>query len=208
MNNKVDFNLKRIFVTDKLNEKIKEISTIIPSDIFNVKDWYFAGGCIYSLWNGKEPKDYDIFPKNIEAVKKIRNYFCKLENKNKVNCITKNAITIGNFQFIIKYIGKPENEVIKFDFKHNMFFYDLEKGLVNLVEWDYINTNDLYFNSERARDILNIMTRIPKFTDRGMKISQNEMLKILEKGTKPSKIFSERKTIKGRIKTGRRSVYE
>ena len=78
-----------------------------------------------------------------------------------------------------------------------MFYYDIS-GLHNLVEWEHLSSNQLKFNSARARDVLNIITRIPKFIDREMEISQKEILDILELGTRPTKIFRERRGIKQR----------
>ena len=34
-----------------LDEKVKEIQQIVGEKNFNFKDFYFAGGCIYCLWN-------------------------------------------------------------------------------------------------------------------------------------------------------------
>ncbi len=71
--------------------------------------------------------------------------------------------------------------------------------------WEYLDDSNLHFNSDRARDILNIITRVPKFVSRGMEISQAEILDILERGTRPSKILGERRSIKKRRRG--RSVY-
>lgn len=179
----------------KLQEIISDIQTQIGKENFDFKDFYFAGGCIYCLWNDKDVKDYDIFCSNKNSINKLKKYF--KQNKSKANIITNNAITMGKYQFVIKHIGKPEIEVNKFDFKHNMFYYD-NSGLHNLVEWEHLSSNQLVFNSARARDVLNVITRIPKFVSREMEISQAEILNILELGTRPTKIFRERRSIKQR----------
>lgn len=188
---------KRKCVADELNRIIADIRAKIP--FFNLTDYYFAGGCIYSLWNNKEVKDYDIFCANNKAKQHITTYLNL--HPELINCKTENAYTVGKYQFVIKHIGKPEDEVAKFDFKHNGYFYN-NKGIQTVFGWDYIDSNELKFNDERARDVLNIVTRIPKFVKRGMEISQNEILNILEKGTRPLSYFSERKTIKKRRKGG------
>ena len=186
---------KSRIISNHLNSVLNDIRQIVPEEYFNFDDWYFAGGCVYSLWNDREVKDYDIFCKNKTAASKIRKYF--RAHKDLTDIITKNAISVKKYQFVIRNIGLPEVEVAKFDFKHNMFYYDKGK-LHNMVDWKYLSSNKLEFNTERARDILNIMTRIPKFVERGMEISQAEMLNILELGTRPTKIFKERKMIKNR----------
>jgi len=190
--------LKQRVITE-LNKRIAELQNILPKNVFDINDFYFAGGCIYSIWHGNEPKDYDIFCKNKKAMKKIINFFNV--NKEKCNVITENAITMGNYQFVTKYIGNPDIQVSKFDFKHNMFYYD-GKELVSVSGWKYIESNQLEFNSKRARDVLNIISRIPKFVERGMEITQSEIYTILECGTRPSRIFSERAAVK-RHRSGR-----
>jgi len=197
---KIQENINKVSL--KLQEVINDIQSQIGKDIFDFKNFYFAGGCIYCLWNDKDIKDYDIFCTNKTSINKLKKYF--KENKSKANIITSNAITMGKYQFVIKHIGKPEVEVNQFDFKHNMFYYN-NSGLHNLVEWEHLSSNQLVFNSARARDVLNIITRIPKFVDREMEISQKEILDILELGTRPTKLFSERRNIKKRRsgKTGK-----
>lgn len=184
---------KRDIVINHLKEKILELETLIPKEIFDFNDFYFAGGCIYSLWHNKDPKDYDLFCKKRKSAAKLLAY-CK-EHKDKVNIITQNAISMGKYQFIIKHIGKPDVQVKMFDFKHNMFYFD-NSGLKTVSDWKYIDSNKLEFNRDRARDVLNTISRIPKFVGRGMEISQSEIFDILEMGTRPSKIFGERKSIK------------
>ena len=189
-------------VVDHLHEKKKELETLFTAEYFDFNDWYFAGGCIYSLWNNKEPKDYDLFCRNRKAINKLRKFF--RQHNELEDIVTKNAISMGKFQFILKHVGEPEVEVALFDFKHNCYYYDYG-GLHDLFGWDYLDSNKLEFNSERARNVLNIITRIPKFIERGMEISQKEILDILETGTKPTKYFRERRNIKKR-RNGR-SVY-
>lgn len=192
---------KKKVVIDHLNERITELQELMPKEVFDFNDFYFAGGCIYSLYNSKEPKDYDVFCKKRKAISKLLAY-CKA-NTDKVNIITDNAISMGKYQFIIKHVGKPEVQVKKFDFKHNMFYYD-NRGLETVSDWKYISSNKLEFNRDRARDVLNIISRIPKFVGRGMEISQSEIFDILEMGTRPSRIFGERRSVK-KSRRGRKS---
>lgn len=180
-------------VTDELFKVALEIQNIVP--IFNLADFYFAGGCIYSIWNGKEIKDYDVFCTNHKTMRRLKGFFKK--RPDLVDCKTKNAFTVGKYQFVIKHIGAAQVEVSKFDFKHNCYYCD-NSGLHEVFGWDYINRNELIFNAARARDVLNILTRVPKFVKRDMEISQKEIVDILEVGTRPTRIFSERRTIKNR----------
>ncbi len=188
---------KRRYVEDHLAQKARWLEKTFGKDVFDFKDFYFAGGCIYSLWNDKEIKDYDIFCKNKQAIKKLRKYFDK--HKEMFDIITKNAISMGKFQFVIRNIGEPEQEVAKFDFLHNCYWYD-SNGLHAVDSWEYLNSNKLKFNDGKARDILNVIVRIPKFISRGMEISQEETLKILNSGTCLKRYLGERKNIKKRIR--------
>lgn len=180
-------------MSQALTEVAASIQAIVPA--FNLTDFYFAGGCIYCLWNGREVKDYDIFCTNKKAMTRVKRFLNR--HMELVNCKTDNAYTVGKYQFVIKHIGDAKTEVGKFDFKHNCYYYDHD-GLHDVFGWDYINSNSLVFNSTRARDVLNILTRIPKFVGRDMTISQKEILDILEIGTRPTRVFSERRTIKKR----------
>lgn len=181
----------------KLEEVIKDLELKLPETVFNFDDFYIAGGCIYSIWNDKSPKDYDIFCKNKAALSKVQQYF----KENSCNFTSENAITYGKYQFVTKWYGNPDDEVGKFDFKHNMFYYDSD-GLHNLVDWDFLNSNKLVFNNLRARDISSILTRIPKFISRGMEIDADESWEILDAVTKPKNYIKERISIKRRKSSG------
>ena len=189
-------NIEKVKAT--LSDIIKDIELKLPKSVFNFKDFYIAGGCIYSIWNGKKPKDYDIFCKNKEALAKVKQYF----KENSCNYISENAITYGKYQFVTKWYGDAETEVGKFDFKHNMFYYDSE-GLHNLVDWDFLNSYKLVFNKLRARDVASILTRIHKFVARGMEIGLDESAEMLDVITSPKNYIKERISIK-RMKSKRR----
>lgn len=148
------------------------------------------------MWNDAPVKDYDIFCTNKKSADKLSNFFKTYTGLQTFT--TENAITFGEYQFVMRDIGRPEIEVAKFDFKHNCYYYN-STGLHAVYGWEYVNDNKLIFNDGRARNILNIMTRIPKFVARGMTITQSEMLKILEAGTRANRIYGERKYIKSRI---------
>ena len=175
-----------------LDQVVRDIQEIVPPDIFNMKDFYFAGGCIYCLWNNKPVKDYDIFCRNKAALKKLKLHFKK--NRHLVNYWSNNAITVGKYQFVILHVGAPEDEVAKFDFKHNCYYYD-GKSIHSIFGWEHITTNQLIFNDERARDLFTIIGRIPKFLERGMTISQMDVLNILEVCTRLPRVFRERASL-------------
>ncbi len=180
---------KKLQVISRLSKEFWELENSLPKEIFDTENFYFAGGCIYSIWNGKPPKDYDIFCTSKAAVDKLKKWF--EANPHRANFTTENAITMGKYQFILKYIGKPEVEVAKFDFKHNCCYFHRYE-LKTLYGYEFLDSKKLVFNSARPRDVLNIVTRIPKFIERGMEISQKEILEILEVGTRPTRLYGER----------------
>ncbi|MGG1650529.1 hypothetical protein ABHN03_25300 [Paenibacillus sp. NRS-1775] len=152
---------------------------------------YISGGCIYSLYHGDEPKDFDFFLSSKELAEKLKTYFMNQTGyhgsdisggtyKGLPLVITKNAISIGKFQIITQWIGEPEDVVGEFDFKHNQFYY--RNGAVDvavLSDWSYLKGNKLSHNEHRARDIVGTILRTPKFIGRGMTITQREMAKVL-----------------------------
>lgn len=160
---------------------------------------YFAGGCIYCLRNDKPVKDYDIFLVDetlIEDLKKLTIWSFSSEY----------ALTHGKFQVVIKYFGEPDDCVGQFDFKHNMHYYIPgtqkvkcayeEEYFVDEPDFDdfkYLQTNELFFNENRARDIEGVLLRVEKFTKRGMTISKETKRKI-KKRTTPKKVKQYKKS--------------
>lgn len=151
---------------------------------------YFAGGCIYCLHNDKPVKDYDFFLKDESLID-------KLHELNIWSYTSNYALTCGKFQVVIKYFGEPEFCVGQFDFKHNMHYYvpgtfkvqcaymdELFGDEPEIDDFRYLETNELYFNENRARDVEGVLLRIKKFTDRGMTISKETKKKIKQRTTK------------------------
>lgn len=140
---------------------------------------YFAGGCIYSLYNNKTVNDYDIFCDDINAVQ----FICNKVPKDYLVCETENALSIhklggSEFQLIKKFYGEPDGVVGQFDFYHNHFAFVGGK-IISFHNWRYIDTKKLCFNFNRARDIGNVLLRIPKFIEKGFKIYKSDHARIL-----------------------------
>lgn len=174
-------------ICNHLDEIAKDIIRKIP---VKIKDKiYFAGGCIYSLANDRQPKDYDLFMIDNSLVE-------KLKQLNIWNCMSEYALTLGKYQIVTKYYGEPYDCVGQFDFKHNMYYYKPFSGHIVSVneeeeemEFDcyaFLNTNELFFNEKRARDIEGVFLRIEKFVKRGMKISKQTKKTIKKRTTKKS----------------------
>lgn len=191
-------------IVAKLKKEKDELVSLLPSHLREefAREGYISGGCIYSLYNDKEPKDYDFFVHTEKLAERLREFFLGLvlhENafsddeepkERKIHIvhyagqrvvITKNAISIGNkYQIITKFVGTPEEVVNEFDFKHNMFYHQNDE-IETLSQWDYLDTNKIYYNENRARDISGTIIRVHKFCERGMTITNGEMSKMLKK---------------------------
>lgn len=167
---------------------------------------YFAGGCIYCLFNDKTVKDYDIFLRDDSLIEHLKSLTIW-------SYVSEYALTCGKFQVVIKYFGEPDDCVGQFDFKHNMHYYvpntqklkcayedELEEEFLfddrDYDEFKYLKTNELFFNENRARDIEGVMLRVKKFTDRGMTISK-ETKKKIKKRTTPKKVKQYSKSRRG-----------
>lgn len=181
-------------VTEKLKEEKKKLTNLLPEYLQKdfERDSFVGGGCVYSLYNDDEPKDYDFFLEKQETVDKVRLYFSmnstlKLRGSIKIGkykglqlLVTDNAISIGNYQIITRWVGEPKEVIGEFDFKHNMFYLKDEK-VETLVKWSYLDDNYLRFNDDRARDICGCIIRTKKFIERGFTMTNKEMSKMLLK---------------------------
>jgi hypothetical protein len=186
--------MKAITIKLILSAVLRQATLLLPKNLRAgfIKHAYIAGGCIYSLYNGKTPHDYDIFLDDKKCANKVREYFLTFTDpeshsefrhgtyKGRKLLVSENAITYGKLQIITKYIGTPEDVVSQFDFKHNMFSFRNGELKSHSGCWCCLKSKKLIFNAARARDIAGTVLRIPKFVNRGMVISKNEMGKILK----------------------------
>lgn len=189
-------------VATRLSTEKETLKNILPKHLHDdfTRDAYISGGCIYSLYNGNEPKDYDFFVKSESFAKTVRDFFISLlsidqqlelaENDNKINVVHYNGVRIvitryalsfdKKYQIVTKFVGSIDEVVNEFDFKHNMFYYENDR-IDTLSDWDYLDSNSLVYNEKRARDISGTIIRVHKFCERGMKITNTEMSKMLRK---------------------------
>jgi hypothetical protein len=199
----------KIYEVEKLLKQEKQNFINLMPEQFKKRieeNAFLCGGCIYSLYNNQEPKDYDFFLKDNQLAKDLMEYFKSLELEPYKNLlqgkykglhlmITKYAISIGKYQIIIKYIGEPEDVVNQFDFKHNMFYFENE-NVKPVADWEFLDTNKISFNDDRARDICGVILRLPKFVKRGMIVTKKEIAKMLNKLNENGFDESEQEIIK------------
>ncbi|SEN46439.1 hypothetical protein SAMN04487895_101614 [Paenibacillus sophorae] len=164
-------NNELLYVKDDL---IKLLPEGLRKEFFDKS--YISGGCIYSLYHGKEPKDYDFFVESDYLGERLREYFLNQTTykgdlrsgglyKDINMTITQNAISLGRYQIITQWIGKPEEVINQFDFKHNMTYWKNGK-VVCLSDWKFVRGNKIYYNEGRARDIVGTIVRLPRFVER------------------------------------------
>ncbi|MCY9592357.1 hypothetical protein PC41400_14955 [Paenibacillus chitinolyticus] len=180
------------YVEFRLDLEKKILAELMPSHLRLdfLKHSYIAGGCIYSIYQSQEPKDYDFFLTDESFASQLRKHFLEKESGyhgKEVSggmyldyplTITENAISIGRYQIITRWIGQPKEVVKEFDFRHLQFYY-VGNGIETVTQYDFLDSRDLKYNEDRARDICGSVFRSSKFVARGMKISQKEMAKML-----------------------------
>lgn len=183
---------------DVLSSHKRQLINILPEYLqsdFEMES-YIAGGSIYTMYHNYEFKDIDFCIRTQELKDKLLQYFKKVKGlKMKLSdghqmyygkyddqdlIITNNAISIGDYQIILKDFGKPEDVIGQFDFQHNMFYIENDE-LKRLVPLSTLHGKKLIYNEGRARDIVGTIMRVPKFVSRGMTIDHRELAKILLK---------------------------
>ena len=189
-------------VKERLEKEKNYLISLLPEsyrDEFRKKS-YASGGAIYSLYNGKEPKDFDFFVSDRRLALGLTEFLkFQLMNRNidyqlnpdldmmqgKIDgnqvLVTDNGITYNmKYQIITKWVGEPEEVINEFDFKHNMFCYQNDE-VTTFSQWDFLEDNKLRYNEKRARDICGTIIRVKKFVERGHTITNREMSKMLLK---------------------------
>nr|WP_260866240.1 hypothetical protein [Paenibacillus xylanexedens] len=180
-------------ISNHLREVKNEIIKLLPTQVWQrfEEEAYISGGCIYSLYHNKKPKDYDFFLVNQSLADELREFFIDRAGYHGSDVssgtyhglpliVTNNAISIGKYQIITQWVGDPQDVIMDFDFKHNQFYWK-SKRIYTLSDWSYLKGNALVYNEQRARDIVGTIVRVPRFIQRGMTITQKEMSKVLLK---------------------------
>ena len=205
-------------IVEHLENEKKKLIDLLPLHLQRpfTEESFIAGGAIYSTYNDKPINDIDIFVESLELKIALGFYFKRVNGlttlkrgKQKVKIgtykgnklvITDNAITIGKFQIILREIGRAEDIVSAFDFKHNMYYIKNHK-FYSVAELYHLEMNQLIYNEERARDIVGTIMRVSKFIERGWKISHKELSKMLLKLHEVGFNDEELKILKGKTQS-------
>lgn len=181
-----------------------KIMDFIPAALRDVLEKYdnkvcLAGGCIRSIINGEEVKDWDLFITTGEpAFAHCIAGFLLSSIKNSELHETANALTISSseiipIQIITRWIQKDAEEVI------NTFDFTIAQAA---IWWDGVWKSchaDMYFadlefkrlrytSPVREEDCAGSMMRVIKFVARGYKIPKEQLAKVIGQVVKGSTI--------------------
>lgn len=171
--NNIKKEIKAKFKDEELYIQLKKLNAII------------AGGAITSILTNRRINDFDIYFRNEESIKKIKEYMKQKEYK--IISTTDNAITYRKDNYpIIQIItakelmfNKPIDLIKSFDFTINMAALDLISNELVLEE-NFIEDNikrKLIFNEDTKYPITSLARAI-KYIDRGYNLSGYEQVKI------------------------------
>jgi hypothetical protein len=179
------------YIAHRLEFEQNELLDLLPDELRTdfALQCYIGGGSIYSIYNDETAKDYDFFVITSKLAEKIREYFLEQvgyhgkgisggEYKGYPLLITDNAVSIGKYQIITQWFGLPDEVVSTFDFKHLMFYYRNNK-IETLSDFKYLASRKIFYNENRARDIVHSLMRLNKFIKREMSVSQKEVSKMI-----------------------------
>jgi hypothetical protein len=172
-------------INDFLTKKISDIDPQL------LKIGFVAGSSIAALLSREDPKDIDFFFEEDSADfvdHLLRDYICTsgeavLKAGRKKGTvfpvfITDNAITYSNgVQVILKFSGKPNEVVDKFDFAHTKGYWSVDSGVIAPQEMllAAISKNLIYTGSNYP---ISSLFRTRKFIKRGWVLSAGNSLKI------------------------------
>lgn len=143
---------------------------------------YIAGGAITSIFTGAEINDIDVYFKN---KKELFSCLVQEDSFNYILHVSKKAITV-NFsdipvQFIfMNYYTKAENIFKDFDFTVCMGAFDLQKDKF-ILHNDFFKDlakKQLIFNPKTAFPLISCL-RVKKYIDKGYRINNVELIKII-----------------------------
>jgi hypothetical protein len=158
---------KILMVKAIIKSKMEALDELVAGFNGGRTNYFVSGGCIASLLQDEEPKDYDVYFRSAEILDGLKNYLtttgrdkvAEVESKYREvetddgKLITENAITLNNhIQIILKHTGEPEAVRRTFDFVHCMPYYDSKDGMLHIskVQHEAIMTKILRVNTSNA----------------------------------------------------------
>jgi hypothetical protein len=171
--------IKIINVKSLIGMKMSYIDELVAPYMGGTRSYFVSGGCIASLLQDEEPKDYDVYFRDSNLLGNIKvdiektkpNDVAVYEEKYREvtsltgPLITENAITLKNkIQLILKHTGEPDDIRGTFDFVHCMPYWDSSdrKLHISKQQYDLIMQKMLHINNKHTVT----QHRIDKFKQR------------------------------------------
>lgn len=162
---------------------------------------YLTGSSLVQMLHGKPVKDYDFYFKDEKYAEKLKNFFIlssgtELESNYMyaqyiidgagIVIVTTNSVTItkrgDTFQFIHRKSGDPREIIIKFDFFHDLAFYDVELDSLHILMMSAkiaLSDCKLWYNESTDINPFVTIKRITKFLSRGMVCDERTLNNIM-----------------------------
>ena len=157
---------------------------------------YLTGSSLVQMLHDKPVKDYDFYFKDKKYAEKVKNFFIlsgntKLESDymyakyfiEDVGHVTVAINTVAivtykcSFQFIHRKSGNPKEIVSKFDFAHDLAFYNVcaDSLKVSTISKFALSDYGLLYNYETDMNPFVTIKRLAKFLSRGMKCDEHNL---------------------------------
>jgi hypothetical protein len=174
-------------VNDRLSNVFQDWGANLPDRLKPyVSKCFIAGGSIASLFNGENPRDYDIFASDSRTAEVFRNYFLGIPARERLAAVkAANLFEIGahgiffpdsRIHFVTSYFGSPFQVIGNFDFIHTEGFY-----LDGLAVGDYtkkcIESRQLVYTN--SKNPIGSFMRLFKFVERGWSCQGSQVRRIL-----------------------------
>lgn len=187
----------RQFLKQEFELICNKLTELYPSINWRTK-MFLAGGAIRDLANDQQPKDYDLYLKDIETVNAVVELFRDDPNVQKTYLKNYSLIlSLDNdreiaIQIIAMLYGDPQTVVSKFDFtiNHNFFSFDNEGTDPHFS----LHTDALGKELIPGQDIFRptvALARLNKFLSRGYYISPKHTLELAAKALRVAEIPRE-----------------
>jgi hypothetical protein len=193
--------------SDELAKALGDIAAALPTDEARKEfreSCYLAGGCIWSIFNGEEPNDYDVFCKDHKTAMDIEDALrlCHEEEYSSENALSFRLSVRGKpslVQIISSFYGQPQDVIGQFDFLHNMYAFDGDAKFYTSLCYgqpDYtpLTNKLLMLNKANKGDLASVACRAVKFIRRGFAFGETDMAELLslmvaQYGSDPQKLI-------------------
>lgn len=187
----------------KCKKVAEEASSLLPPFLREGfrENAYLTGSSLVQMLHGKPVKDYDFYFKDEKYAEKLKNFFL-LSNDTKLESdymytqyiiggpgiviVTTNSVTIAKgfdtFQFVHRKSGEPKEIISKFDFLHDLAFYDVRLNSLHILMMSAriaLSEYRLWYNESTDINPFVTIKRIAKFLSRGMVCEERTLNNIM-----------------------------